>query len=170
MLSEEWESFEKSYICIRWLTKEYIYTQSNLAIRNGLIRNLLILRNHFPWPICHLLHKDKEHLASRNNFRVTRKFLIAKFDYILKRQAGWGWVDKGAKLEQNSFHRFWAWAQPNVREQDHECQWMDYKCIPNYLWRNKTSERITTHYTRVWMACLCTIWLIEYFSWHAYIP
>ena len=54
--------------------------QSNFAISNGLIRNLLVLKNHFPWPICHLLHKDKEHLALRNNFRATRKFLIAKFD------------------------------------------------------------------------------------------
>ena len=27
-----------------------------------------------------LLHKDKEHLALRNNFRVTKKFLITKFD------------------------------------------------------------------------------------------
>ena len=26
--------------------------------------------------------KDKEHLALRNNFRATRKFLIAKFDCI----------------------------------------------------------------------------------------
>ena len=30
--------------------------------------------------ICHLLHKDKELLALRNNFRATKKFLIAKFD------------------------------------------------------------------------------------------
>ena len=34
--------------------------QSNLAIRKGLIRNKLVLRNHFLWPICHLLHKDNE--------------------------------------------------------------------------------------------------------------
>ena len=54
--------------------------QSNLAIRNVLLRNLLVLRNHFLWPICHLLHMNKEHLALRNNFRVTKKFLIAKFD------------------------------------------------------------------------------------------
>ena len=27
-----------------------------------------------------LLHRNKEHLAIRNNFRVTEKFLIAKFD------------------------------------------------------------------------------------------
>jgi hypothetical protein len=31
-------------------------------------------------PNASLLHKDKEHLALRNNFRVTEKFLIAKFD------------------------------------------------------------------------------------------
>ena len=37
--------------------------QSNLAIRNGLIRNKLVIRNHFLWPIWHLLHKDKELLA-----------------------------------------------------------------------------------------------------------
>ena len=57
-----------------------IVVQSNLAIRNGLIRNKLVLRNHFLWPICHLLYKDRELLALRNNFRVTKKFLIAKFD------------------------------------------------------------------------------------------
>ena len=56
---------------------------SNLAIRNGLVRNKLVLRNHFLWPICHLLHKDKELLAL-NNFRATKKFLIAKFDCITK--------------------------------------------------------------------------------------
>ena len=56
--------------------------QSNLAIKNGIIRNKLVLRNHFLWPICHLLHKDKELMALRNNFRATKKFLIAKFDCI----------------------------------------------------------------------------------------
>jgi hypothetical protein len=61
--------------------------QSNLAIRNGLIRNKLVLRNHLLWPICHLLwpichllYKGKELLAFLNNFRATKKFLIAKFD------------------------------------------------------------------------------------------
>ena len=39
-----------------------------------------MLRNHFPLPIANLLHKNKEHLALRNNFRVTKKFLITKFD------------------------------------------------------------------------------------------
>ena len=65
-----------------YLNSFYFLIQSNLAIRNGLIRNKLVLRNHFLWPICHLLHKDKELLALRNNFRVTKKFLIAKFDCI----------------------------------------------------------------------------------------
>ena len=44
-----------------------IYIQSNLAIRNGLIMNKLVLRNHFLWPICHLLHKDEELLALTPN-------------------------------------------------------------------------------------------------------
>ena len=38
------------------------------------------LRNHFLGPICHLLHKDKELLALRNNFRLNKKILIAKFE------------------------------------------------------------------------------------------
>ena len=46
--------------------------QSNLAIRNGLIRNKLVLRNHFLWPICHLIHNDKELLALGNNFSATK--------------------------------------------------------------------------------------------------
>ena len=57
-----------------------VVLQSNLALRNCLIRNKLVLRNHFLWPICYLLHMDKELLALRNHFRVTKKFLIAKFD------------------------------------------------------------------------------------------
>ena len=55
--------------------------QSNLVIRNVLIRNKLELRNHFPRPNANLLHKDKELLALRNNFRVTKKFLMTKFDH-----------------------------------------------------------------------------------------
>ena len=39
--------------------KQICNTQSNLTIRNGLIRNKLVLRNHYLRPICHLLHKDK---------------------------------------------------------------------------------------------------------------
>ena len=54
--------------------------QSNLVIRNVLIRNKLVLRNHFLWPIVNLLHKDKEYLALRVNSRVTKKSLITKFD------------------------------------------------------------------------------------------
>ena len=64
----------------------FILIQSNLAIRNGLIRNKLVLRNHFPWPIANFLHNDKEHLALWNNFRVTKKFLITKFDCTIKRK------------------------------------------------------------------------------------
>ena len=60
--------------------KEFLVVHSNLAIRNGLIRSKLVLRNHFLRPISHLLHKDKEHLALRNYFRATKKFLIALFD------------------------------------------------------------------------------------------
>ena len=47
-----------------------------------MIRNKLVLRNHFLWPICCLLQKDMELLALRINFRATKKFLIAKFDCI----------------------------------------------------------------------------------------
>ena len=40
--------------------------------------------NSEPFPVTNLpvyvLHKDKEHLALRNNFAVTKKFLITKFD------------------------------------------------------------------------------------------
>ena len=61
-----------------------MYSQTWHYIRNGLIENKLVLRNHFVWPICHLLHKDKELLAIRNNFRATLKFLIAKFDCTSK--------------------------------------------------------------------------------------
>ena len=61
--------------------------QSNLAIRNVFIRNKLVLRNHFLWPICHLLHKDKELLALRNNFRTTKKFRIAKFDCTCRKKS-----------------------------------------------------------------------------------
>ena len=41
-----------------------------------------MLRNHFRWSIANLHHKDKEHLALRDNFRMTKKFLITKFDCI----------------------------------------------------------------------------------------
>ena len=69
-------------VCLEWVVKSLKILQSNLAIRNGLIWNKLVLRNHFTWPICHLLHKNKELLALRNNVRATKKFLIAKFDCI----------------------------------------------------------------------------------------
>ena len=52
--------------------------QSNLGIRNGLIRNKLVLKNHFPcpWPFANLLPRDKEY--------STKKFPIIKFDCTTK--------------------------------------------------------------------------------------
>ena len=82
--------------CIFWISSKILppknfvkkirrfVIQSNLVIRNILIRNKLVLRNHFSWPIANLLPKNKEHLTLRNNFRVTKKFLITKFDCKLK--------------------------------------------------------------------------------------
>jgi hypothetical protein len=73
---------------IHWLGKYSFHLgfiiQSNLVIRNILIRNKLVLRNHFTWPICHFLHKDKKHLALRNYFRLAKKLLITKFDCTIK--------------------------------------------------------------------------------------
>ena len=78
-----------SYLCC-WLSmyKEYanwLNQQQHLELvqSNLVIRNKLVIRNHFPWPIANLLHKDKEHLALRNNFRLTKKFLITKFDFTI---------------------------------------------------------------------------------------
>ena len=77
-------SFTSNYVV------DYIFiSESEARYRRTylvLIRNLLVLRNHFPWPICHLLtlHKDKKNLALLNNFRATRKFFVAKFDCIKK--------------------------------------------------------------------------------------
>jgi hypothetical protein len=55
-------------------------TSSNVVIRNGFIRNKLVLKNHFLCPIANLLYKNKEQLTLRNNFKMTKKFLITKFD------------------------------------------------------------------------------------------
>ena len=71
------------YHCMAGYTRLLFFAyllQSKLAISNSLIRNILVLRNHFLWPICHLLHKNKELLALRNNLEASKKFLIAKFD------------------------------------------------------------------------------------------
>ena len=62
---------------------------SNLVIRNVLIRNKLVLSNHFQWPIVNLLHKYYEHLALRNNFRVTKKFLIIDQVWLYNSLAFW---------------------------------------------------------------------------------
>ena len=64
--------------------------QSILVIKNVLIRNKLVLISWNPMPI--YLHTDKEHLALRNNSRVTKKFLITKFDCT--------YVDFNAQVEK----------------------------------------------------------------------
>ena len=43
-------------------------------------REQIGVKEPFPVTKANLLHKDKELLALRNNFRVTKKFLITKFD------------------------------------------------------------------------------------------
>ena len=96
--------FSSCFLCILCHSLVAKVIQSNLAIRNGLIRNKLVLRNHFLWPICHLLHKDKELLALRNNFRVTKKFLIAKFDCtifpkLVSPETNYFWDHKFAQTE-----------------------------------------------------------------------
>ena len=64
--------------------------------------NKLVLKNHFPWPNATLLYKDKEHLALKDNFRVTKKFLIAKFDCITKK--GEQEMVKKVKWHRDSMH------------------------------------------------------------------
>ena len=86
--------------------------QSNLAIRNSLIRNKLVLRNHFLWPICHLLHKDKELLASRNNFRATKKFLFAKFDcniLLFVKNSDYFWLFQGNIMVKSELWKEFRW-------------------------------------------------------------
>ena len=56
------------------------FTTVKLGIKELFDKEQIGIRNHFLWPICHLLHKDKELLALRNNFRATKMFPIAKFD------------------------------------------------------------------------------------------
>ena len=94
-------------------TIDQVLAQSNLATRNSLIRNKLVLRNHFLWPICHLLHKDKELLALRNNFRATKKFLIAKFDCTTKRSlyAGLGAYCLDWGFEHGESHSLHWWGK-----------------------------------------------------------
>jgi hypothetical protein len=67
-------------IIVIWIESEYTVKLGN---KEQFDTEQIGIRNHFLWPICHLLHKDKELLALRNNFMATKKFLIAKFDCIL---------------------------------------------------------------------------------------
>ena len=67
------------YHCMAGYTRLLFFAyllQSKLAISNSLIRNILVLRNHFLWPICHLLHKDKELLTLRNNVGRPKSSLL----------------------------------------------------------------------------------------------
>ena len=73
--------FQFGWYCFPSFLIQNTYTVK-LGRKERFDKDKLVLSNHFPWPICHLLHKDKELLALRNNFRVTKKFLIAKFDCI----------------------------------------------------------------------------------------
>ena len=72
-----WKTFMESH-------SHFLNYLSTVKLSNKelLIRSKLVLRNHFLWQKANLLHKDKEHLALRNNFRVTKKFLINNFDCI----------------------------------------------------------------------------------------
>ena len=92
----------EAYLSLPFLKKLIYYKiQSNLAIRNK-----LVLRNHFLWPIFHLLHKDKELLALRNNFRTNKKFLIAKFDCATNKLSPHG----GPIIRKMCRH--WLWMVP----------------------------------------------------------
>ena len=59
-------------VMAKWRTHTKKEVKSNLVIRNGLIRNKLVLRNHFLWPVANLLNKNKEHITLENNFRMTK--------------------------------------------------------------------------------------------------
>ena len=56
------------------------HTTVKLGDRERFDKQHVCVKEPFQQPIVNLLHKDKEHLALRNNFMVTKKFLIAKFD------------------------------------------------------------------------------------------
>ena len=64
--------------------------KSNLALFKELFdKEQIGIKEPFPVTNFYLLHKDKELLALRNNFRATKKFLIAKVDYNCKKP----WLD-----------------------------------------------------------------------------
>ena len=62
------------------------HTQNNQKVKYFvlLIQSNLVIRNHFPWTIANLLHKNKENLALRNNFRLTKNiYANLCFDLML---------------------------------------------------------------------------------------
>ena len=63
--------------------KENSFTTVKLCNKERFDKEQIGIKEPFPVTICHSLHKDKELLALRDNFRATKKFLIAKFDCII---------------------------------------------------------------------------------------
>ena len=75
----------KNGFLIKIVCKYYVSSPLKMSYKeiqnwNKTRKEQIGIKEPFLWPICHLLHKDKVLLASRNNFRATKKFLIAKFD------------------------------------------------------------------------------------------
>ena len=106
-------------LILKLTMKVFCQIQSNLMIRNCLIRNKFVLRNHFLWPICHLLHKNTEVLALRNNFRATKKFLVTyctrflscDFRRLTLKDMGRGWFNPLVRRTPVISYRIILWSQ-----------------------------------------------------------
>ena len=68
-LPHYWSSVQKIYECLPSVGTQGISARFHKLVNYSQT-----------WPIVNLLPKDKEHLTLRNNFRVTKKFLITKID------------------------------------------------------------------------------------------
>ena len=65
----------------------YVYSTVNLGNKERFDKEQIGIKEPFSVTNLHLLHKDKELWALRNNFKATKKFLIAKFEctyYIME--------------------------------------------------------------------------------------
>ena len=71
---------------MRFLTssKLYIPNTVKLGVKERFDKEQIGVKEPLPVKIVNLLQKDKEHLALRNNFRVSKKFLTTKFDCNMK--------------------------------------------------------------------------------------
>ena len=73
-------------ICYLLLKPRYKKTLTCYTVKLGnkerFDKEQIGIKKPFPVTNLNLLHKDKDLLALRNNFRATKKFLIAKFDCI----------------------------------------------------------------------------------------